>query len=109
MLEIAHVYFFVFGVFAIAGGVFGFVKAKSMPSLVAGSVSGAALIVAGVLIGTGASTRIGLILGLIVALALAGRFVPAFLKTKKVMPAGLMGALGIIGVIVSALTLVNGS
>jgi uncharacterized membrane protein (UPF0136 family) len=107
MLELARFYFFVFGVLTIAGGVMGFVKAKSKPSLIAGGISGAALIVSGYLIGTGTNTRLGLFLGLIVSFALAGRFVGTFLKTKKVMPAGLMAALGIIGMIVSALTLVS--
>jgi uncharacterized membrane protein (UPF0136 family) len=107
MLELARIYFFVFGVLTIAGGVMGFVKAKSKPSLIAGGISGAALIVAGVLIGTGANAKIGLFLGLIVSIALSGRFVGAFLKTKKVMPAGLMATLGIIGMIVSALALLT--
>jgi uncharacterized membrane protein (UPF0136 family) len=107
MLELARIYFFLFGVLTVAGGVMGFVKAKSKPSLIAGGISGAALIAAGVLIGTGTNTKTGLFLGLIVSLALAGRFVGAFLKTKKVMPAGWMAALGIIGMIVSALALVN--
>lgn len=107
MLELTRFYFFIFGVLTIAGGVMGFVKAKSRPSLIAGGISGVALLLAGYLIGTGTNTRIGLFLGLIVSFALAGRFVGAFLKTKKVMPAGLMAALGIIGMIVSTLALVS--
>jgi uncharacterized membrane protein (UPF0136 family) len=107
MLELARFYFLVFGVLTVLGGVMGFVKAKSKPSLIAGGISGAALIAAGYLIGTGTSTRIGLFLGVIVSFALAGRFVGAFRKSKKVMPAGLMAALGIIGMIVGALALVS--
>jgi uncharacterized membrane protein (UPF0136 family) len=106
MLDLTRFYFFAFGVVAIAGGVMGFVKAQSKPSLIAGSISGIALLVAGYLVGT-PNLRIGLFLGLIVSLALAGRFVGPFLKTKKVMPAGLMATLGIIGMIVSALALAN--
>jgi uncharacterized membrane protein (UPF0136 family) len=107
MLELTRIYFFVFGALTILGGVMGFVKAKSRPSLIAGGISGAALVAAGYLIGTGTNTRIGLFLGSIVSLALAGRFVGAFMKTKKIMPAGLMAALGIIGMIVVALNLVS--
>ena len=83
----------------------GFVKAKSKPSLIAGGISGIALLAAGYLVGTGTMTRIGLIVGLVVSLALAGRFVGAFKKSKKVMPAGLMAVLGIAGVAVTALGL----
>ena len=39
MLELARIYLFVFGVLTIAGGVMGFVKAKSKPSLIAGGIS----------------------------------------------------------------------
>ena len=103
MLELARFYLLVFGVLTIAGGVMGFVKAKSRPSLIAGGISGAALIVAGYLVGTGA--RLGLIVGLVVSAALAGRFVMTFRKSRKVMPAGLMAGLGIAGVVVTALAL----
>lgn len=105
MLDLARFYFFAFGLMTIAGGVMGFVRAKSRPSLIAGSISGIALLVAGYFMGTATNARIGLILGLIVSLALAGRFVGAFLKSKKMMPAGLMALLGTVGVVVSAYVL----
>ena len=44
---------------------------------------------------------VGLALALLVSIALAYRFVPAFMKTGQVMPAGLMSALSVIGVIVA--------
>ncbi len=105
MLELARFYFFVFGVLTVAGGVMGFVKAKSRPSLIAGGISGIALCAAGYLVSTGTNARVGLFLGLVVSFALAGRFVGTFRKSKKIMPAGLMAVLGIIGVVVSAIGL----
>lgn len=105
MIETARLYLFVFGALTIAGGVMGYVKAKSRPSLVAGGLSGALLIVAGYLVGS--HGQVGLVLGLIVSLALAARFVMSFRKSKKVMPAGLMAVLGIAGVALTALALVN--
>ena len=105
MLELARWYLLVFGVLTVAGGVMGFVKAKSRPSLVAGSISGAALLVGAYLIGTGTMTRVGLFVGLVVSLALAGRFIGGFRKSKKVMPAGLMALLGIVGVVITSLGL----
>jgi len=92
-----------FGLFTIAGGVLGFVKAKSKPSLIAGGLSGLLLLTAAWLMRT--PGRPGLVLGLLVSLALAGRFVGAYRKTKKVMPAGVMSALAVIGILLTALAL----
>ena len=99
MIGPAKIYFIVFGLLTIVGGVMGYVKAGSTASLIAGSVSGILLLVAAFLLPN--NVAIGLALAGIVSLALAGRFVPAFMKTGQVMPAGLMSALSVIGVIVA--------
>ncbi len=103
MLEFARVFLFVFGLATVGGGVMGFVKANSKPSLIAGGLAGALLLLAGWL--AGRPGRAGWILGFVVSLALAGRFVSAFAKTKKPMPAGMMAALSVIGVALTALVL----
>ena len=105
MIGITKDFLFVFGVLTIVGGVIGFVKAKSRASLIAGGISGVLLLVAGSLIGL--HTLAGLILGLVVSLLLAGRFGPAFAKTKKPMPAGMMAVLSIIGLVLTILSLVQ--
>lgn len=104
MLDLVRVYLVVFGLLSIAGGVMGFVKAKSNASLIAGGLAGALLVVAGYLVGT-ENQRAGLILGVVVSVALAGRFVPSFLKTKKPMPAGVMAGLSVVGVALTVLSL----
>ena len=104
MVDSVRIYLFVFGVLTVAGGVMGFLKANSRPSLIAGGVSGLALIAAGYLAGT-ANARAGLILGFFVSLALAMRFGRAYAKSKKTMPALPMAVLGSIGVLVTALAL----
>lgn len=71
--------------------------------MIAGGVSGLLLIAAGVLIGT--KTQPGLILGLIISLALAARFIPVFFAKGSFMPAGLMGILSLIGIILTVLAL----
>ena len=106
VLESIRIYLFVFGALTIAGGVMGFVKAKSQPSLIAGGTSGALLVLAGWLAGT-TNARAGLILGAILSLALAGRFIPAYRKTKKAMPAGLMVLLSVAGLVLTVLGLVR--
>jgi len=95
MIELTHYYYFVFGALTIAGGVMGFVKAQSKPSLIAGGVSGALLIAAGALFG--GHLAAALWLGLVVSALLAGRFVPAFLKKRAFMPGGMMSVLSLIG------------
>jgi uncharacterized membrane protein (UPF0136 family) len=106
MLDLTKIYLFIFGVLTIGGGVMGFVKAHSNASLIAGGVSGALLLVAGYLIGSG-KVQPGLILGLVLSLALAGQFVPKFLSTHKFMPAGMMAILGVIGLVLTVLSLVK--
>jgi len=110
MLSFAAGYLAVFGVLTFAGGVVGFVKAKSVASLIAGGIAGALLFVACALtFRAGTNQGAGLLLGLVVSAALAARFGMAFRKTKKVMPAGLMALLGSAGVVVTASAFLMGA
>jgi len=90
-------YLFTYALVACAGGLIGFLKAKSKASLIAGSVSGLFLGLAGALILLD-HARAGAGLALVLSIALLGRFAPAFAKTKKIMPAGIMVALSVIAV-----------
>jgi uncharacterized membrane protein (UPF0136 family) len=99
MIGPAKIYFIVFGLFTIVGGLMGYIKAGSTASLVAGSVSGILLLVAAFLLPN--YLVAGLALAAVVSIALAGRFVPAFLNTGKVMPAGIISVLSVIGVIMA--------
>ena len=99
MIGPAKVYFIIFGLLTIVGGVMGYVKAGSTASLVAGSVFGILLLVAAFLLP--ANVVVGLVLAGLVSFALAGRFVPAFFRTGQVMPAGLMSILSVISLIMA--------
>ncbi len=88
-----------FGILTIAGGILGYVKAGSMASIIAGSISGVLLLLAAWLMPEHQAA--GLIIALIVSLLLAGQFIPKFFRTFKVMPAGLMSVLSAIGIIVA--------
>jgi uncharacterized membrane protein (UPF0136 family) len=103
MFQAVWTYLYVFGVLTIAGGVVGFVKAKSRASLIAGTVAGVLLLVSGYLVGT--SGRSGLFLGLTVSLTLAVRFVGVFARSRKIMPAGAMAVLSVVGVVLTALAI----
>ncbi|HEX8898320.1 MAG TPA: TMEM14 family protein, partial [Chthoniobacterales bacterium] len=83
----------------IVGGVIGYVKAGSTASIIAGAISGIALIVAAFLLP--GNVALALIIAGVVSILLAGRFIPAFMKTGKIMPAGLMALLSAVGVVMA--------
>ena len=99
MIGPAKIYFIVFGVLTILGGVMGYVKAASTISLVAGGITGVLLLAAGFLLPDHAMA--GLILALVTSLLLAGQFAPKFIRTGKAMPAGMMTILSVIGIIMA--------
>src|SRR5438132_4133467 len=99
MIGGAKIYFIVFGILTIAGGVLGYVKAGSTASIIAGSISGVLLLLAAWLMPEHQAA--GLIIALVVSLLLAAQFIPKFFRTFKVMPAGLMSVLSAIGIIVA--------
>lgn len=97
-----------FALLVFVGGIIGYVKAKSRASLISGIGSAMLLGIASSLVSAG-SVRAGAGLGAFIALALIGRFFPAFMKTRKVMPAGMVVVLGAVVLVVGILTLVMGT
>jgi uncharacterized membrane protein (UPF0136 family) len=96
-MEAAKIYFIVFGALTIVGGIVGYLKAGSVASIIAGSITGILLLVAAFLLPE--HRTIGLATALIVSLLLAAQFVPKFLRTGRVMPAGMLSILSAIGII----------
>ena len=101
MIHFATLYYYVFGVLTIAGGILGYVNKKSVPSLVAGGVSGLLLFAAGILVPL--RFEAGLILGLVVSVVLAGRFIPHYIEKRRFMPDALMSVLSAASVTVTIL------
>ena len=98
-MEAAKIYFIVFGLLTIAGGIMGYVKAGSVASIVAGAITGVLLLVAAFLL---PEHRVaGLATALVISVLLAAQFAPKFLRTGKVMPAGMVSVLSVIGIIAS--------
>jgi uncharacterized membrane protein (UPF0136 family) len=100
-MDATSIYFLIFGALTIIGGVIGYVKAGSLPSIIAGAITGILLLVAGWILP--ANRAAGLVVGLLVSVLLAGQFVPKFIRTGKVMPAGLMSILSVIGIVMAIL------
>ena len=97
-MDATRLYFLIFGALTIVGGVIGYVKAGSAPSIIAGAITGIVLLIAGYILPEHRAA--GLVTAFIVSLLLAGQFVPKLIRTGKVMPAGLMSILSVIGIVV---------
>ncbi|HEY7183161.1 MAG TPA: TMEM14 family protein [Blastocatellia bacterium] len=85
----------IYGILIAAGGVMGYVKAHSVPSLIAGGISGIALLGAAWAMMKDAYSA-GWWISLIVALLLLGRFAIAARSGFKMMPGGMVIILSII-------------
>src|SRR6201982_1292806 len=104
-MEGTKIYFIVFGVLTIAGGIVGCVQGGSVASIIAGSVTGVLLLVAAFLLPEHRAA--GLATAFIISLLLAAQFVPKFIRTGRVMPAGMMSILSVIGIIAAIVTWVK--
>ena len=97
---LTQIYYFVFGVVAITGGAVGYARARSKPSLIAGGMSGALLLVAGLLTPSGAAY----VLALFVSLVLLAHFSRPYAAKRKPMPAILMIVLSAICIVLTIVT-----
>jgi uncharacterized membrane protein (UPF0136 family) len=102
MVGAAKIYFIIFGVLTIVGGIVGYASKGSVPSIVAGSVAGILLVLGAFLLPN--HFIAGLAIDAIVSLLLAGQFVPKFIQTGKAMPAGMMSILSVIGILMAIVT-----
>src|SRR5438094_7947690 len=87
-MDATKLYFIVFGALTIIGGIIGYVKAGSLPSIIAGAITGLLLLIAAFLLTD--HRTVGLATAFIVSLLLAAQFVPKLIRTGKIMPAGMM-------------------
>lgn len=96
-MTIATLSALLYGLLTIAGGIIGYLSSKSKVSLMMGGSLGMVVVVGAI-----ASFQ-GQPVGLTVATILTGLLVVVFvirwLKTKKLMPAGLMAGLGLLALV----------
>lgn len=86
-----------YGLLSGLGGIWGYIKSNSKPSLISGCLSGILLILAGAMQWQGYS--LGLLLGKIIILLLIIVFTIRLVKTKKFMPSGIMLIAGVAALI----------
>ena len=101
MRDATKVYYIAFGILTLVGGILGYVKTHSAPSLIAGILCGVLLFVAAFLMA--ASLNGSLILGLLVSISLAGKFVPDSLHKRAIFPGGLMAVLSVLSITLTLL------
>lgn len=73
-----------FGIVNILGGLIGYLRAKSMASLISGGISGVILIICAYGISMG--NRFAAIISIIIAILLGGRFAITIAKKFRIMP-----------------------
>jgi uncharacterized membrane protein (UPF0136 family) len=103
IVAVTKVYYLIFALLTIVGGVIGYLKAKSLVSLISGSISGAILVLASFLLP--ARPILAGVIALCVSVLLAGKFVPDFIHKKAFVPGGLMAFLSVASIIITILAL----
>lgn len=83
-----------YGILAGVGGVIGYAQAKSQTSLISGLISGILLILGGLAHQQNLSWGLPLSVGVTILLIIV--FIVRLVKTRKLMPAGLMVIAGIL-------------
>lgn len=98
MVEIAKLTVIVLAVFIFIGGIIGFIKAKSKPSLISGIISAGLL--AGCYTWSQTDAKTALIAADVLSVLLTVMFYFRFTKSRKFMPAGLLILLCSLAVVV---------
>ena len=93
---------YIYGILLIVGGLMGYIKAKSVPSLVAGLVCGFIALLMGYRYAWHFAPHVAFILAIVLIFMMGKRFV----STKKFMPAGLIVLLSLVVAIVQLYVLI---
>ena len=109
VIQATEIYYIVFGALTLLGGTVGYLKAKSLPSLIAGVFFGIALIAAGVLLLNGQAgntkfIKVGLILGLLATAGLAGQFIPKVMINRAAPHVIAMAVLSAVGMVLTLIS-----
>ena len=87
----------IYGLLAGFGGILGYLKSQSKPSLISGCISGLLLLIAAFM--QIQDNSLGLLISKVIILLLVIVFTVRLIKTKKFMPAGIMLIAGVAALI----------
>ena len=99
-MPVVKIIFLIYGILMLGGGVMGYVKAHSKPSLIMGIISGILIFIGVYLMGSNAKT--GMMLVTAVSGMLTMVFLLRLLKTHAFMPSGMLRLLSA-GVLIACL------
>jgi uncharacterized membrane protein (UPF0136 family) len=83
----------IYGVLLIVGGIVGYLRAGSLPSVIAGTISG---LLAFAALAVSTQGILGFRMGAVLAALMLIVFDIRFFKTRKVMPSGLLATLSLV-------------
>lgn len=83
-----------YGLLSGLGGIWGYIKSNSKPSLISGSISGILLIITGIM--QWQDYNLAILASRVIILLLIAVFAVRLIKTAKFMPAGIMLVAGVI-------------
>jgi uncharacterized membrane protein (UPF0136 family) len=88
--------FLIYGIILYVEAVFSYQGSGNRQPLIAGIVSGTILLAAAVLVGFQLQVQLGASIGVGAALAMLGNFGSRFMKSKKVMPDGVLLGISVV-------------
>ena len=103
MIHLPVLLLYVYGVLLIVGGAMGYVKAKSLPSLIAGVVCGLIIIIVGLNYASYDAPYVALLVALVLIVLMGRRYI----RTRKAMPALLIVVLSVIVAVVQVYILLS--
>ena len=107
VIQATEIYYIIFGLLTLLGGVVGYAKIKSIPALAIGLIFGITLVAAGILLlwEQTNTIKIGLILGLLGTAGLAGLFIPKVMMNRAAPHVIAMAVLSGIGMVLTLIAL----
>ena len=106
VIHATEIYYIIFGVLTFAGAIIGYAKARNLPWLIIGILTGGVLVTAGglILYGQTNTIKIGLVLGLLAMATLSGLFIPKLMMNRAAPQVIVMAILSGVGMVLTLIS-----